>query len=464
MTMKRRDALKTIGALAGAAGTANILPACGESDVHESLPGIDTFVFLMMENRSYDHYLGSRSLVEGKPGDGLVAGISNPNRNGDDVALWPATADTMCVLDPPHSWDPSRVQFNQGQNDGFIIAHQDKHGDGAIESMQYMLREHVPVLHALADEYTVCDRWFSSILGGTLPNRMYWHAGTSNGALGNFEVLSGAFRGITSLYHRLDEAGVDWRYYFNDIPVLGFMEDIELEGRLKRFSFFADDAQAGRLPPVVYIDPGFVLNDDHPPKHPLLGQQMIAATYQALATSSYWERCMLVIVYDEHGGFYDHVPPPTTEDEFASTGFDQLGFRVPALVIGPYTKRGYVSSVQYDHTSPLKHLSGEYGLQPLTTRVAAASDLLDCIDTERLENRQPSAPITLPAVEIDESALPESCSLFGERRPVDHDIVAFADAVGTLGKWDLRHEARDRVHEIAEYLDRHNLGRIRRGR
>jgi phospholipase C len=462
MTMRRRDAIKAIGALTGAATASKLLSACGDNG---GPTGITTLVYLMMENRSYDHYLGSRAF-EGKPGDGLDAAMSNPDRMGNSIPIWPATPEAQCVLDPPHGWDASRVQRAEGANTGFVIAHQDNHAsDTAIEPMQYMLREHVPVTHALADAYTTCDRWHCSLLGPTLPNRMYWHAGTANGAQSNDEVIDGAFRGVPTIYHRLASAGVDWAYYYGDVPVVSFVEDLDLDGRIRRFLYdFLDDADAGRLPPVCYIDPGFSYNDDHPPHHPLLGQQLIATVYQTLATSPQWENCLLVVTYDENGGFFDHVPPPTAPDDRADQGFDQLGFRVPSLVVGPYAKSGFVSSVAYDHTSALKHIENMFALEPLTTRSSAANDLSDCIDLARLEANDPAPPIELPAVEIDESSLPESCR--GESlRAVDHDILRWADRRPDLvARWDRRRHARDSVYAIGDYLERHGLGRIRRGR
>ena len=468
--MKRRDAIKALGALAGAATTAQYLTACGGDD-GDGESGITTMVFLMMENRSYDHYLGARSLQGLAGGDGLVAGTSNPDLNGNSVEIFPHPNDTViaqCVPDPPHGWGDSRTQMNAGANDGFVIAHQNRHGLGAVEPMAYMLREHLPVTWALADAYTTCDRWFASVLGPTLPNRMYWHAGTSNGATNNDMVVDGAFEGIDSLYHRLDAIGVDWGYYYSDVPVLAVPGTIDTEGRLHRFLYdFLDHAAAGTLPPVVYIDPGFASNDDHPPHHPMMGQQLISATYNALATSPQWNNCMLIVTYDEHGGFYDHVAPPTVPDDLAAQGFDQLGFRVPALAIGPYAKQSYISSVQYDHTSPIKHLQELHGFDPLTARVSAANNLMDCFDLERLAANDPAPPIQLPAAEIDENSLPMICRGGGFGPPprdgkYDHDILRWADLNGTLGKYDLRSESRDYIYGIGEYLDHHNLGRIRR--
>jgi phospholipase C len=329
-----------------------------------------------------------------------------------------------------------------------------------------MVREQIPVTHALADAYTTCDRWFSSLLGPTLPNRMYWHAGQSNGAIANDEVLNGAFEGIDTIYHQLYRAEVDWAYYMGDVPVIAVIEDIPLDGHIRRFNNdFLKDAAAGTLPPVCYIDPSFGANDDHPPHHPLLGQQLISAVYQALATSPQWENCLLLITYDENGGFFDHVAPGTAPDARAAQGFNQLGFRVPAMVCGPYAKQGYVSSVDYDHTSALRHLQLVHDLPDLTERSAAANDFSDCIDFDRLEAGEPAAPIELPGVEINESDLPDSChgSSFRTVNGYDHDILKWADAnASKLGKWDNRANTRDDIYAIGEYLDMHNLGRIRR--
>jgi len=465
MKMRRRDALKTMGAMAGAASLSRLLAACGGGGGDK---GITTWVFMMMENRSYDHYLGARAL-EGLPGDGLMAGMSNDDMDGVAVPIYAQAGDepSMCVADPPHGWDPSRVQFDSGANDGFVRAYQEKNGHRE-EVMAYMTRDRLPVTWALADAYTICDRWFCSVLGPTLPNRMYWHAATSNRAKSNDEVLAGAFEGLPSLYHRLEAAGIPWAYYFGDAPVLGVLKDIDLDGKLRRFWYdFIDDAAAGVLPPVVYIDPGFARNDDHPPHHPLLGQQLISAVYTALTTGPHKDNFNLVLTYDENGGFFDHVPPPTAPDDFAADGFDQLGFRVPGMVIGPYAKAGYVSSVQYDHTSALKHVENLFGLEPLTMRDAAATDLIDCLDLDRLERGEPLDPIELPAVEIDETMLGPECS-GSSLRPVPDGLpdwaAGIAEQVARRDPRLLQHNGLEQVHGIAEYLDRHGLGRIRRGR
>jgi phospholipase C len=460
--MKRRDALKTLGALAGAGAASRLLPGCGDDGggggPDAAPPGsITHVVMLMMENRTYDHLLGARSMLEGKPGDGITAGMAFRDSGGLSVPIWPATNDSICVLDPPHGWDSSHRQFNGGANDSFLIEHQADHA-GDIAAVQYLTREHVPVTWALADEYMSCDRWFASLMGPTIPNRMYWHSGQSNGIKVN-DVTAGGFLWDT-LYDRLNTKGVEWAYYFGDVPMLAVVDRLVEGGRMRDFVRFLDDAKFGRLPPVTVIDPAYTANDDHPPHHPIFGQQLIATIYTALANSPHWNNCLFVITYDEHGGFFDHVAPPKAEDDRAADGFDQLGFRVPTVIAGPYVKTG-VSSTVYDHTSVLKHLEKMFDLAPLTRRSAAANDLSDVIDQERLAAGNPRAPATIPAVEIDQSMIGAAC--YGGTGKLHHDILEWFDSTGSrYAHLDRRTQVADYLHTMGDFLDQHNAGRVRR--
>jgi phospholipase C len=509
MTMKRRDALKTLGGLAGAAGMAKILPGCSSDDTGERPVGITTFVYMMMENRTYDAVLGARAL-QGLPGDGLRPGLSNPALDGRQVAPFAASVDrgtdvaTVCDIDPPHAWNPSHNSFNNGAMNGFLREHQMRYGGmaTAVEPMKYLTREHMPITWALADAYTSCDRWFASVMGPTLPNRAYWHTGTSFGLDNNGAVLN-AFASVPvpTIYNRLVERGVDWAYYFGNIAVAALLSQpgpYQLDvgpndgtGNVRRFGDarygagqFFKDAATGTLPPVVYIDPAFGVNDDHPPAHPILGQELVAAVYTALATSPQWNNILLVITYDEHGGYFDHVAPPKTTDDtrarFGAEGFDQLGFRVPALVVGPYVKQSYVSSVQYDHTSALKNLQNAFDLAPLTARVDAANDLIDCIDLDRLARGEPAPPIALPALDAlewpiehatcrrDGSSFPPELAPSRGAPPADSSDVSpdvsieeWADAHPEMfaGGYDLRGDHAAYLRSIRGYL--RSTGRLR---
>ena len=218
-----------------------------------------------------------------------------------------------------------------------------------------------------------------------------------------------------------------------------------------------------QLPSVSFVEPAFTANDDHPPHHPMLGQAFLGSVYAALAASPQWDSCLLIVTYDEAGGLFDHVPPPRAVDDRAEQGFDQLGFRVPTVVAGPYVKRGHVSSVVRDHTSVLAHLDRMFGLEPLTARSAAAEDLGELIDEERLAAGDPAPPAALPAVEIDESMIDDACYR-ARREPAHTDIERLADAGFFAPALDRRREVRDSLHAIGEALDRLNAGRIRRGR
>ncbi|MFN0252795.1 MAG: alkaline phosphatase family protein [Kofleriaceae bacterium] len=474
-----------MGGLAAAAGMAKFLPGCGDSSGTDGPVGITTYVYVMMENRSYDHLFGARRL-EGKPGTAFPASLTMPDLQGNPIAPYvPEGRDAPCVLDPPHGWDASHRQFNAGAMDQFLVEHQREHAESR-EALQYLTREHAPVSYALADAYTTCDRWFCSVMGPTLPNRAYWHAASSFGLKVNTDVLNTFSAGvpIPTIYNRLADKGVDWAYYYGNLAVVSLLGQegpykIDLgpndgTGHIRRFGDalvgagqFFKDAAAGTLPPVVYIDPAFGENDDHPPVHPILGQEFIASIYTALANSPQWNNIMLVITYDENGGFFDHVAPPTTTDEteanFGIAGFEQLGFRVPTIVAGPYAKTGHVSSVTYDHTSALKHLQQAFDLEPLNARMMAATDLMDCIDLERLAAGDPAPPVDIPLP--DRLAWPTSamrCMSSGAFRQVD-PITEWAEQTpgGFRPEFDLRGQTND--HKLVyDYLAQQRGTRSRR--
>ncbi len=458
--MNRRDALKTLGAMAGAAGATRVLPGCSGDD---GPVGIQNVVYVMMENRSYDHQLGARAGL-GLGGDGLAAGMSNPDRAGVEIAPFepPPTDMGLCIPDPPHSWIRSREQFSGGTNRGFVTSHQSSHDSGTlVDPMQYLTRQHAPVLWALADEYTTCDRSFCSVMGPTWPNRMFWHAGTSLGLTTN-TVPEGRFD--ATIFERLSGKAVPWKYYYSTLPFVAVL-GATVDGHVGSLEDFIADARTGKLPSFSYVEPAFGFNDDHPPGHPLAAQQFLAMVYTALATSPQWKNTLLVITYDEHGGFFDHVPPPVVDDERAAAGFGQLGFRVPTYIVGPYARAGHVSSVQLEHSSALRHLIDMFGLDPLNPRVAAANDLSDGIDQVALAAGAARDPIVVPAVEINESELSRACRGSGPARGADAELDRYADAhPGRFGKLDRRHKLRDDAYLIGDFLEHHNVGRIVRGR
>jgi phospholipase C len=391
----RRTLLKSLGAMT----VAPLVVRCGKKEVALS-DRIDTVVVLMLENRSFDHYLGTLSLDLGRDVDGLVAGMSNLDSTGSAIEIYPETA--RCVVDLPHSWNNSRIQFAEGRNDGFVAAAEESNGlELAGETMGYLTRDQIPIIHALADHHAISERWFCSVLGGTWPNRFYTLAGQSGGEKRNNPSGDYSFFNV---FDRMQSAGRTWATYYNNVA-FGFLFPRNYSAMFRSIEAFFEDAAAGTLPNLTLVEPIYGLNDDHPPGHPLAGQIFMATIYDALAKSPQWNRTLFIVTYDEHGGFFDHVPPPKAPDERAAEGFDQLGFRVPTVVAGPWVKKSHIERSQHEHTSILALLTTLFGTRPLTMRDAAAADMTAFIDFERIEKEDPLPPTELPVVEADDSVI-----------------------------------------------------------
>lgn len=358
----------------------------------ELLAPIRTIVVLCMENRSFDHYLGSLRLNEGLLVNGLTGAEWNPDPDGNQVTTF--QLDDFTPADPPHNWAASHAQWNLGKNDGFVLAHAGAHQN---DVMGHHVRSQLPILYGLADASAICDRWFASVMGPTWPNRFYLHGATSKGIKSNAPRV-----GFTSVFDLLGDAGISSKNYYHDVAWCSGAY-FKLGGLARIERFFAD-AQAGTLPAFSIIDPQFFgggANDDHPDHDVQLGQVLMSSIYNALAQSPQWGECLLVITYDEHGGFFDHVPPPLTVDKDPS--FRQLGFRVPSIVAGPFVKRGCVVSTPFEHVSVVKTLRTRFGIPALNARVEAARDLSSCIDPALLQ--QPQAPVVLPQLDVSMSRL-----------------------------------------------------------
>jgi len=417
--LSRRQALAGLGATALGACAPSSDDSAAPSGTPSEGPGtIDHIVVVMMENRSFDHFLGALKLVEGRADvDGLEATMSNTGQDGTVYTPYPSGVD--CVYDPPHGWSSSRGQFADGTNSGFVTEYEQDRAPVPGEVMGYMSRDDLPVTWALADAYAVCDQYFCSVMGPTWPNRFYGHAGSSDGRQSNTLTEN---LGVTlpTVWQKLDEIGVSWKYYYSDIPFLVLIPGHSLVENGGFVEEFVEDCAAGTLPAVSWLDPAFGLNDDHPPHHVGMGQEFLSIVYQALATSPLWERCLLVITYDEHGGFYDHVPPPKVEDDLAAQGFDQLGFRVPTLVVGPYARQATVSDV-FDHTSWLKYVCERFGIDPWNVRIATANSIGACLDAERLAAGEARPPAAVPVFDFPEETLDDACigGGFGPTAPPD---------------------------------------------
>jgi phospholipase C len=336
--------------------------------------GIDHIVVVTMENRSFDHFLGWLPNA-----DGRQSGLTYKDANGAPHASYDLGHDFEGCghQDPNHSYSGSRVAYDNGSMDGFLRA-----GKNDIFSIGYYSNTEVPFYAALARNFLVCDRYFASILGPTFPNRMFlWSAQTDR--LGDDVQLSS----LPTIFDRLQSAGVSHKYYFNNLPYLAFW-GLKYISSTALFSEFLTSAAAGTLPAVSFVDPRYTVlddsmgNDDHPHANIRNGEAFLSEIYRAVATGPAWAKTVLIITFDEWGGFFEHVAPPRVTpanphdlDTDQVNGQVLLGFRIPAVIVSPFTvntqEMPMVTHTVFDHTSILKLLEWRWGLQPLTQRDAS---------------------------------------------------------------------------------------------
>ena len=310
--------------------------------------GFEHVVVVMMENRSFDHFLGWM------PGaNGQQAGLSYLDSDGasHQTHALPPDYQGCNFLDPGHSYENGRVQYHNGAADGWLLNGSD--GDSTdpnrandIYAIGYYGRTDLAFLGAAGPDFTVCDNYFAGILSATYPNRFYMHAAQTD----RLSNTSATFH-LPTIWSRLEENGFSGRYYFSDLPFLALWGQ-RYVNISKPFAQFLTDAAAGDLPNVAFIDPRFedegsgTSGDDHPHADIRNGEVFLNQIYDALRNSPNWSKTVLIINYDEWGGFFDHVPPPLAPIPPASaTAGDvdgRLGFRVPCVIISPYARRNYM--------------------------------------------------------------------------------------------------------------------------
>ncbi|MEO8327993.1 MAG: alkaline phosphatase family protein, partial [Nitrospirota bacterium] len=364
---------------------------------HDQDP-IQHVIVLMLENRPFDQMLGV--LKQTYPD---LEGVdpSNPGTNTDlsgNIYRQQEMGTTRIAPDPPHE---TLNVLNQIRDGNFVAEYQRHHPETTptqrASIMGYYPQNFLPALHQLAQEYTICDHWFSSVPGPTWTNRFFVHSGTS---LGRVKMPTGVFDlnvhwyNQDTIFDRLNEKNLPWKVYYGDIPQsLVLVHQFTQPKNTVRYSglnqFFNDAKKsASKFPAYAFIEPRYYwpeANDDHPPHDVLEGQKLIANVYNAIhANPDLWASSLLVILYDEHGGFYDHVlPPPSAvnpDNHKEEYSFEQLGLRVPALLVSPWTRRT-VSHTQFDHTSLLQYLTEKWDLGPLGTRTAQAQSIGSLIHT-----------------------------------------------------------------------------------
>lgn len=355
---------------------------------------IDHVVVLMLENRSFDHIFGWYK--DEWHVDGLTEGMRNVVETAAAKLIYKVeTCDSLrssVAFDPPHEYEdvteqifgtPSPVSDAKPDMSGFARRAKRASLEHASTVMQAWKPGALPAIHALAKEFAVCDHWFSSVPGPTWPNRFFAHCASAGG------YLDGKVRiyGMPTVFSTLARAGKSWRVYYHDFAHAMALAD-EMKrlpfGRFSKFGDFAKDAAAGQLPNYTFIEPNYFNvrggspNDQHPPAGMQAGDDLVRSVYETLRASKHWKNSLLLIVWDEHGGFYDHVPPPAVPaqaiDRSAPPGqfgfkFDRLGVRVPAIIVSPYVPAGTVIKDVFEHASIPATLRDIFGTgAPLTLR------------------------------------------------------------------------------------------------
>jgi phospholipase C len=429
--LRRRDFLARAAALAGAAGLAAALPVdtlLSEAAKREARaaplpsPGelpVDTFVVLMMENRSFDHYFGSFP-----DADGRNTGLSYPDAQGGQHPTHPLAPDFQgCGFkDPDHGWDGGRVEYGEGRLDGFYIAN-DEYAIG------YYLEQDLGFISHAARAFTLYDRYFCSLLGPTWPNRLYMHSAQCGGNKENGGPIAAVQQGLAgdglykweTIWDRMLQNGLSVAYYSSDQPFIGVFGK-RFVPVVKPIAQYYVDAEAGNLPNLAFIDPPFLdggggdglSGDEHPAGDIRIGQAFMSDVSHAFLESPQFSRGAMFINYDEWGGFFDHVVPPTVPDDLESPdleeNFGQTGFRIPGVAISPYARRAHVSHMTVTHESILKLISYKFGLGYLNKRHRYASNVGESFDWANPDFDVPALPS--PAV-----PLTTPCSLQGLLTP-----------------------------------------------
>ena len=334
----------------------------------------------MLENRSFDHFVGGLQATFPS-----VDGV-DPNKparvNYDGHGYTYKQVPTVTAVvdpDPMHELDDVLDQLD-GNNAQFVLNYAQSYPNTSRaqrqEVMGYHPRASLPALHQLASIYALCNYYYASVPGPTWPNRLFATSGTSKGYASNHYHIYDQ----PSVFRRLSEAQRYWRVYRDGPAFVWLLPDVDTQN-IWPMSRFIKDAKgaASDFPEFAFIEPDYSKNDDHPPHDVSEGQQLVARVYNAIrANQALWESTLLVITYDEHGGFYDHRSPPAATPPDARKNeytFDRYGVRVPCALISPWIKQQIVNTT-FDHTSLLRYLQVKWGLGSMGSRVAKANSIL----------------------------------------------------------------------------------------
>jgi phospholipase C len=388
------QSLSTVGAGAATVLTrkgvreAGSLPYPKRAPGTDQVPEIEHFVVLMMENHSFDNILG----LIGR-GDGFTLGsdgqptAKNPDGQGNYVHAFHMP--TECQTDGVgNDWKVTHEAYDGGTCQGFVTS-------TSAEAMGYFTKNDLPFSCGMARVFPIADRYFCSAMAQTDPNRRYLIAGTSLGLIDDSFPLELPPNGV--IFDQFNKHGISWKDYYSDRPSLGVFLPLltvpALRSGVVPIDQFFVDAAAGNLPSFSLVEPNYDEQSEENPQDIQFGDQFVGKVVNAVMSSPNWPKTMLIWTYDEHGGYYDHVPPPAAvaPDDVPPAlvagdppgAFDQYGFRVPCAVVSPYSKRNYVSHTIYDHTSILKTVEEKWNLPALTRRDANANSLFDMLDFQR---------------------------------------------------------------------------------
>jgi phospholipase C len=465
--LSRRELLKLLAAASSAEFASLALGGCGggasgspvstppPTAACSKLTDIQHVVIFIQENRSFDHYFGSYRGVRGFSDQSMAFQQPDPSNttNPPIGTLLPFHLDTTktnaaCTHDITHEWVPQHQSWNNGAMNGFVTSRLAINSNDAVLSMGYYNRADLPYYYALADAFTICDNYFCSVIGPTHPNRLYTMAasldpdGLNGGpVLQTIIVNAGAFNGkltYTTMPEQLQTRGITWKVYsspdetlINGIVsdnVLSFFKNYQDPASVLHQNAFGPqfpvdflaDIASGNLPQVSWLV-GSVVTSDHPPSPSLFGENVLSLVVSALmANPALWAKTALFVTFDENGGFFDHVPPPTappgTPGEYVTApampdptvvgtppihGPIGLGFRVPMLVISPLSRGGFVASDVFDHTSVLRFLETLFGAEVPNLsawRRAAVGDLTSAFNFKAPNQSIPSLPSTVAAI------------------------------------------------------------------
>jgi phospholipase C len=435
---------------------------------------IEHVFVLMLENRSFDHLLGFSAIsgtdaISGVPT--TVKGLAGTERNSyqGKVLTVSHPADYAMVVDPGHEFTDALCQlcgadatyvpgghYPPIDNSGFVASYAEvcrkaNQQRDVAEILKCYSPEQLPVLTALAKEFAVCDAWHASMPGPTWPNRMFVHAASSAGLdhspttaeIALWEIASGFSFPNGDIFDRLSAKGLQRRLYAGDsFPMMAALKGIRL-GDIRPYEKFAADLQGPFPYSYVFIEPSYALLNDYKgstSEHPLddvrLGEGLIKATYEAIRNSAIWKSSVFIITWDEHGGFFDHVPPPgavapgdtspTADHNKYGFTFEQYGPRVPAVVISPWIPKNVVDHRLYDHSSVPATIEELFGIEPLTARDRLANSVLALLSLDAAREDTPTTlpvPAMVPGSEMVSMVVAPS-AIYAEASPArPHDSV-----------------------------------------